>query len=365
VVKITRQERRANGDGERLAWSYARTPELSRLLSGSAPVQASELNSVTGLAWCVVQEPLFMFVGGQPSIDDDGIVIATPSDGHFKLVASPTAPRGTVAPDRFLTVRDDTYRPLGIVKRRYRAVQNDEAPLVLDALVAAGRARYEAAGALRGGAQVWWVARLLFPDIAASRGGLETCLLLTNGHDGSVSTTVSVLSVHGGTATTLAWPLPTAARTLTLRHTSSASGEALDAKRVLGLAHSYRTELDCLTARMRETLVTEKQLASFLEALLPTPTASIRDGRVRNQRGITIAENTKSLITLTYLHEEALESVRGTLYGVVLACQYYSDHLTINRTTDEATPDENRFKRLTSEANLGCDAFRHAMELVP
>jgi hypothetical protein len=77
-----------------------------------------------------------------------------------------------------------------------------------------------------------------------------------------------------------------------------------------------------------------------------------------------MAENTKHLIRLNYLHHEALAPVRGTLFGALMACQVYSDHTSINRTTDDATPEENRFKRLISERNLGSTAFTTALRLL-
>lgn len=365
MVRISRQERETSGDGGRLAWSYARTPELRALLRDNEAVQARELNTVGGLDWHVYQTPLYMFIGERPIVDDHGVVRTLPPQGHFKLVDSPVARKRPSAPDRFLNVRHDTHTPLGIVKGRYRTIQNHEAPSVLDELVAAGRAEYVAAGALRGGAQVWWVAKLCETDSGDRRDELDTYVLLMNAHDGSISTTVSVLSVHAETETTIAWPLQSTARTLTLRHTPASATQALNARRVFELARSYRTELDRVVAQMRRTLVTEKQVAAFLDALLPTPAARIRNDRVINQRGITMAENAKALITLAHIRDEAVVPEHGTLFGLLLACQVYSDHLSINRTTPELTPDENRFKRLTSEANLGSRAFKRALRLVP
>ena len=66
-----------------------------------------------------------------------------------------------------------------------------------------------------------------------------------------------------------------------------------------------------------------------------------------------MAENTKNLITGIYHHNDTQTHLEGTLWGAVQAVQYYSDHLSINRNTDDASADENRFKRLTSGANLG------------
>lgn len=359
MVKISRRER-SDSDGPVLPWQYAQTPKLRALLRKNESVLAAELNDATGLSWQVYQAAPFFFVGGDPSFDCEGVVVAARQHGHCKLVGTRRASGSLPEPNYYFNVRDDRERVIGIVKKRYRVVQNDQAPAVLDQLVTAGELHYEAAGALHGGSQIWWLARL--PE--AGGDDLHTHLLLTNSHDGSTSLTVAVISVHTATQTTLAWPLPRTARTLTLRHTDSAKEKALEAQRVLELASSYRVALLQAVQEMSETVLTEQQFTQFIEELVPTPKPVERQGRNSNQRGITMAANTKDLIRLAYVHNEALVSLRGTLFGALLACQLYSDNMTINRNTPDASAAENRFKRLTSGVNLGSSAFMGALRLL-
>jgi phage/plasmid-like protein (TIGR03299 family) len=361
VVKITRRERSNNLDGPVLPWRYAQTSKLQALLRDNARVLAAEVNDAAGLSWHVYQAAPFFFVGGDPALDDNGVVVAARQHGQCKLVGTRRAAARLPDPDYYFNIRGDTDSVIGIVKKRYRIVQNGQAPSVLDQLVIAGDLRYEAAGALHGGSQIWWLARLVAP----AGDDLQTHLLLTNSHDGSTSLTVAVLSVHTATQTTLAWPLPRTARTLALRHTDSAKEQALEAQRVLELASTYRVQLLRAVQKMSETLLTEPQFTRFTETLVPTPKPVERHGRISNKRGSTMAENTKDLIRLAYLHNETLASLRGTLFGALLACQLYSDHMTINRNTPDSSADENRFKRLTGENNLGAKALNHALELLP
>jgi phage/plasmid-like protein (TIGR03299 family) len=251
---------------------------------------------------------------------------------------------------------------IGVVKRRYRVFQNAEAPLFLDNLVDSGDALYETAGSLHGGSQVWWLMKL--PEgvnIAGDpREQLQTYLLLTNSHDGSTSIVVAAVTIRAVCQNTLAWSLRDAIRTMKIKHTESAKEQFIEARRTLELGFTYQHELASIGDQMLNTPITDQQLQNFLDSLIPTPKPIRKDGRITNQRGITMAENTKSLISSIYHQNDAQAHLEGTLWGAVQAVQYYSDHLSINRNTDDATADENRFKRLTSGANLGSRGFAHA-----
>jgi hypothetical protein len=77
-----------------------------------------------------------------------------------------------------------------------------------------------------------------------------------------------------------------------------------------------------------------------------------------------VAENTRGLIASVYFNNETQDDIRGTLWGAVQACQFVADHLSTSRNT-EASADENRFKRLTSESTLGSKAFLLARRGLP
>ena len=115
---------------------------------------------------------------------------------------------------------------------------------------------------------------------------------------------------------------------------------------------------------MLDRKIDDRQFATFLNQLVPTPRAETSNDRTRNQRGITMADNTKGQIRHIYNHNPTQSHLHGTLWGALQAVQYYSDHLTINRNTDGAPADENRFKRLTSGKTLGAHAFAQARAIL-
>jgi phage/plasmid-like protein (TIGR03299 family) len=347
-------------------WHYAENAELIRLRRQGETLTSKDVNELAGLTWTVYQSPAYLYVGRQPDLRENGFLAQPASAGvgrGFKLVGTQRNPGSVPEPDYYLNVRDDIHRVVGIVKKRYRVFQNLEAPIFLDNLVDSGDAIYETAGSLHGGSQVWWLMKL--PEGVAVAGDareeLETYILLTNSHDGSTSIVVAIVTIRVVCQNTLAWSLGNALRTMKIRHTESAKEQFMEARRTLELGFTYQSELLTIGDQMLHTPFSDDHFQTFLDSLVPTPEAVVKDNKVTNQRGITMANNTKREITNIYYHHETQTHLTGTLWGAVQAVQNYSDHLSISRTTDDAKPEENRFKRLTSGANLGSKGFREAL----
>ena len=350
-----------------LPWQYTYTCELQVLRGSSRHIGSGEINVAARLSWRVYQTPAYFFLAdatdAQPVASDDGVVISA-ENGSFKLVGSRRAKAAMPAPDCFFNVRDDVHQVVGIVKRRYRILQNADAPLFLDHLVDSGDALFETAGALHGGARVFWLVRLEGPSAETGSERLDSYLLLENSHDGSKSFGLSTFAVHPVSQTTLVWSLPSVPRALRLRHTTSANDRRVTSRQALDLGATYASELVAIRDRMLQTVVSAEQFRDFLAALIPTPKPIVKGDRIANQRGVTMASNAKGVITQIYHHNERYENIRGTLWGVVQACEFYSNHMSISRNTDDSTANDNRLKRLLSEATLGGKAFSQALKLL-
>lgn len=346
-------------------WHYTLNADMIRLHDETTPITSRQVNEAAGLTWQVYQTPAYIFVGEQsPELDTNGNVLPN-SSGNFKLVGTQREGGKPPVPDYYLNVRDDSHRVVGVVKKRYRVFQNQEAPLFLDNLVDSGDGLYETAGSLHGGSQVWWLMK--FPEginIAGDpREKVETYILLTNSHDGSTSIVLAVVPIRVVCQNTLAWSLRDSVRMAKVRHTDSAKDQFIEARRILEIGFNYQAELAKIGDQMANTSFSEEQFNKFLESLVPTPAPVKKDNKVTNQRGITMAENTKRLITSVYYNNETQTNIQGTLWGAVQASQFYSDHLSISRNTDDSSGEENRFKRLTSGQNIGSQAFASAVLL--
>jgi phage/plasmid-like protein (TIGR03299 family) len=351
------------------AWEFARTPQFDELLKHRGPLSSADLNRAIGLAWKVYQTPAFFFVptsaGARVEYNDSGIARVPSADGYLKLVGHQVK-GGAASPASYLNVRDDLHEIVGVVKKRYRVLQNDEAPSFLDELVESGDGSWEVAGALHRGAQVFWLMKIGSAISVQSdrREILQMYLLLRNSHDGSTSMTVSALASRPRSRTTLAYDLPRARRLMKVRHTDSARNRAIEAHRALDLSRTYQREFVELAGRMIDVRIGDQEFYAFVGDVVPIPKPRRQGTRTVNQRGITVAENTRGLIASVYFNNETQDDIRGTLWGAVQACQFVADHLSTSRNT-EASADENRFKRLTSESTLGSKAFLLARRGLP
>lgn len=347
-------------------WHYAITKEITQLLHSKPTPSSDDINRAAGLAWAVYQTSAYLYTGDPTTLalDSSGYTVEPQASRPFKLVATPK-PNGALTPTFILNVRDDLHQVVGVVKQRYRLVQNHDVPRVLDHLVQDGHADWVAAGLLRGGAEVWWLIRL-HDTIAIARDPRETIgfyILLTHSHDGAKKTHAAVIPLRVSSKTVLGWPLERAARTLNITPASSPAECTATADRIRGLANAYRTELERIATQLIQTPLPDESFTAILNRLVPTPRQVVTNGRTLNQRGITMAENAKGTITTIYYNNPTIAHIRGTLWGAIQATQYYSDHHTINRGTDEATPDENHFKRITRGSAFGSTAFTKVRSL--
>lgn len=115
-----------------------------------APTSADALR-FAGLDWAVRQEPVYNSRGG-------------------------------IIPGYKSNVRDTDGSVLGIVGDRYKVVQNVDAFNFTDDLIG-GDVRYETAGSLRDGKQIWLLAKM--PERRVAGDAVEPYLCFTNSHDGS------------------------------------------------------------------------------------------------------------------------------------------------------------------------------------
>lgn len=326
-------------------WHYAYNKSMVSLVAKDTKVTSRDINRVAGLDWEVAQVPLNDILKGDYR--------ALPTD--------------------VVNVRTDKNLIVGKVKKRYRVFQNNQAPVFLDNLADSGDATYETAGSLHGGSQVWWLMKL--PEGVTiggdAREKLETYILFMNTHDGSTQAIVSIVTIRVVCQNTLTWALRDALRSFKIRHTDSANEQWAQARHALDIGYAYQAELAEWGGKMSEVSFSDGEFQAFLDDLVPTPkpVTITKQGKetVQNQRGITLANNTKGGITSIYYNNATQDHVRGSLWGAVQAVSYYTDHLGTSRNTEAtggASQEENRFKRLTSGATLSAEAFDKALALV-
>lgn len=327
-------------------WHYAQNKDLVRLLDKDAKITSVKVNKAAGLDWEVGQTPIYIpMTGLVPGYEMVGDVLEA----------------GQAAKPSFLAnVRSDNNRVVGVVRPGYKVFQNAEAPLFLDSLVDDGSALYETAGSLHGGSQVWWLMRIPNGVTVGGQKGeeLNSFILFQNTHDGSLSWTISIVTIRVVCQNTLAWALDKAQRTMKVRHTKNAGVRIEEARRALEIGFVYQEEMAKVGDQLLNTKFTDKQFNDFLNSLIPLPEPNAEDGKVKNQFAITQATKQRDALTEVYANHPTQVDIKGTAWGVVQAAQFYADHVAFTKTA------ESRFVRLTKGQNIGSKAFTQMKELV-
>lgn len=179
--------------------------------------------------------------------------------------------------------RTDTNDCLGIVKGKYECIQNVEAFDFFDSLIGQGKAVYDTAGALRGGKQVWLLAKVNGEIKINGDEHREHALLLTS-HDGSHAMQVMWVMTRVVCANTLSIALQGASNTCKIRHTKSWKDKEGEARRVLGLGQNYYSTIQEALAGMSDKLMTAQQMQDFSKLLLPSRDENELSTRLKNIR---------------------------------------------------------------------------------
>lgn len=237
---------------------------------------------------------------------------------------------GQEVPGYFANVRTDTKEALGVVKSRYRIVQNNEAFDFVDAIVGGNdiECRYETAGSLFNGRRIFLLVKL--PNMNLLGDDIENYLFFTNTHDGTSSLTAGISNVRVVCNNTLQLAMRNAARTWKCRHTISIEDKKKEAQSALGMAVEYMDTMKDTATEMARKLINEEQFFRTLYERNPTHIADKNKMR------------TFSTIMDIYHGKDDLQNFKGTAWGLYNAVADFVSNTDAFRTTD--TFAENKLK---------------------
>lgn len=235
-------------------------------------------------------------------------------------------------PDNFANVRSDNGKVLGVVSQRYSIVQNKDAFAFTDALLGDGEVRYETAGSLKEGRQVWMLAKMNREyDILGDK--VDPYIAFVNSHDGSGAVRVLMTPVRVVCANTLNMALRNNSRQWSTRHIGDVSTRLNEAQRTLKLANEYLVGLNEQAAVLADIKINEFRIRELVNELIPIDTkASTRtqDTAKLKQKGI-----------LQALKADDIKKFRGTGWAFYNAVTDFIGHAEPVRKTSTFT--ENRF----------------------
>lgn len=282
---------------------------------GDKEVTSAEAIKAAGLDWEVRKVPAFFQA----------------ADGTFK-------PNGG-----FTTVRMDKQVPLGRVGDIYTPMQNKDAFKFMDDLIGHGGAYYHTAGALGRGERVWILVRFNGTEEVSKGDGVDSYLLLSNGHDGGTSLDIRLTTVRVVCANTLAMALSKREKGafFTIRHTTNMAKKVGDVRDGLLVASDKFRKFIEAAKLLRGEEITRKELDDFLIQL---------EIARANEREDAVADRAKDFKKTTKYAElvRAFETSPGSdkagtsLWGAVNAVTYYYDHVNAPKDTGRYGSVEER-----------------------
>jgi len=323
-------------------WHLALTGDRSRMLAGGF-ASTDDMIAAAGLGWNVSKVPLY-YLG---------------PDGSFLPVTDPAAERDGRREDQgvtaFTMVRDDTRLSLGCaVGSRYASFQNRSLFVLGDLLTKSGEARWETAGALKGGRLVWALAQLPGSfDVRRRDGSADQevpYILFHTSHDGTAALTAcptrTRVVCHNTSSYALrtseraaaaaaarrgeAVPEEVSARRFSIRHTDSIERTAGEAATALGIASRAIAEDAAFAQGLADTPMDVESFGTFVAQLTTGADDPIE---ARETVAETLAEGgpsatilSEKCLTLRELFERGVGNHGEDRYDALNAVTEFVDH---------------------------------------
>lgn len=224
---------------------------------------------------------------------------------------------------------------LGIVSNKYQIVQNREAFEFTDNLVANGDVKYETAGSLRGGKQVWLLAKLDGVNVAGD--DVDPYICFTNTHDGTGAIKVCMTPIRVVCNNTLNVALNNAKRMWSTKHMGDMESKLMEAKETLGLANNYMKALDEAADKFANTKITDAEIEKVLNDLFPVDLVKDTPRKINNVKEL------KDNFYICYMMPD-IAKFRNTQWGVINAMSDMVTHMSPARRTE--TYQENNWGRI-------------------
>lgn len=244
----------------------------------------------------------------------------------------------------FTNVRDKDETVLGAVGDRYKIVQNADAFAFTDNLIGTGTVRYETAGSLRDGKQIWLLAQMPTTEIGGDEVAPFICF--TNTHDGSGSVKACMTPIRVVCNNTLNAALKGATRVWKTRHTTNVQSRMDEARTVLGIAQNYMVELADYAEAAIKTRIDDREVDYIIRTIFdPKPTIDHKTGMLKqpSRAQIEHADKKKKAFLACYDADD-ITKFKGTAWGVVNAMSDLVGHSMPGRETK--TKMENRWENI-------------------
>lgn len=179
--------------------------------------------------------------------------------------------------EAYAVVRDNPFGlgldVLATVGGRYKVVQNEDLFAFGDALLDGG-GRWETAGSIRDGRVVFGslaIDREMVIGAGSADDKVNTYLLVTTSHDGTVGVQAATTPVRVVCQNTLNLALRGVKQSFKMRHTSTIDGRVAAAREALALTFTYADAFEAEAEALYQTSVTNGEFLNIVTSLYPKP----------------------------------------------------------------------------------------------
>jgi phage/plasmid-like protein (TIGR03299 family) len=263
-----------------------------------------------------------------------------------------------IFPDKYMTYRTDTRKPLGIVGSDYQIMQNERLFKVFDDIIGKTDCFIETAGVLFGGERVFMSAKL--PShfrVGNSDDIIEEYLFGTTAHDGSGATIIAFSPVRPVCWNTLSLALATCKNKVAIRHSASAEERLLKVDEILGIRNLLANELQQIFTSFSKKRITDEQLCKYLKTVMLPAQKEAADGTKLDYSTRAINKLNSILAYAGNHHSQLLETTAGTLWGALNCVSGYFQNIKAYKTAD------NKVSTIMLKDNTNQKAFNLALEL--
>ena len=268
-----------------------------------------------------------------------------------------------IAEGQYGVIRQDTGEMLGAVGSRYKPIQNVHGFDFLDSVLARYGAKYDTAGSLYGGKQVWMLAH--FPVQAFALPGkdkIEPYVIFSNCHDGTGAAWCYPTTVRVTCANTFRISSMSRSKGLSIRHTGDLKGKIASAQTALGMAVNGFEEFEMASKEMcHRTLNIHNYANDVLDAVLDVTAAQVKLGADVLAATLDATEASRELARKSFaakierrgeILEDILEryesercgigSIRGTAWAAFNAITEHADHAEVGKQARDLVLRQSR-----------------------
>jgi phage/plasmid-like protein (TIGR03299 family) len=239
-----------------------------------------------------------------------------------------------VVPGEQRVIRNDSGLHLGSVSDQFSPVTHSQMGEVMEALADSdSTVRFETAGSIRDGRNVWALAYLDEPiEVAGDDSATVPFLAVLNSHDGTGAMKVIPTSVR-----VVCWNTYRAAelqgersgQQFTFRHVGNVTERLEEAKQAIRGVREAHADWVKLATDLAQFRVDDDAVSNFVFRFIPEPPADVTSERVK----ANIAQ-ARSVLRHTYDTSPTCDGHRGTVLGLVDAAVEYLDHQRAFRSRD-------------------------------